>query len=108
MAPSTSPPSPVLPFLPVDIVPSNDAKPTLVYQHPRLPPDVDSTHSSTTGPNSSITDQSNLPIALHKSKCACTSHPLDQFVSNHVVSPSYHSFLTALDNIKIAKRIDTT
>lgn len=49
--------------------------------------------------------ESDPPIALQKGKYVYTDHLIDRFVSYDVASPSYHSFPTSLDNIKIPNHL---
>lgn len=99
--------SPVLLLLPSDINPPRTAKPTLVYQRRQpMPAHVaNSTHSSNPGLDPSTTVDSNFPLYFVKVSVLVPINPLI-VLSHHVVSPSYQSFLTTSDNIKIPNRID--
>ena len=50
-------------------------------------------------------DDSNIPIALRKGVRSCTSHPISRFVSYEGLSPSYHAFVSALDNVRVPNSI---
>ena len=45
------------------------------------------------------------PIALRKGIRACTEHPINNFVSYKKLSPSYHAFVSSIDNIQIPRTI---
>jgi len=46
-----------------------------------------------------------LPIALRKLPRTCTKHPIEKFVSYAALTPSYHTFVTNLDSIKIPNNV---
>lgn len=48
-----------------------------------------------------VIDISEIPIALRKGVRSCTSHPISRFVSYEGLSPSYHAFVSALDNVQV-------
>ena len=52
-----------------------------------------------------ITDDSNIPIALRKGVRTCTNHPICRFVSYEGLSPSYQTFVSALDNVQVPNSI---
>ena len=54
----------------------------------------------------SVIDDSNIPIALRKGVRSCTSHPISKFVSYEGLSPTYHAFVSAIDNVQIPKSIE--
>ena len=56
----------------------------------------------------SITDDSNIPIALKKGVRSCTSHPINIIISYRELSPSYHIFVLAIDSVYIPNYIEET
>lgn len=75
-------------------------KPLQVYYHRQKPPIETSTLRSDLTP-----DPASLPIALHKGKHSCTSHPISQFVSYGHLSSSLHAITTSLNSTIIPKSV---
>jgi len=54
----------------------------------------------------SITDDSNIPIALRKGVRSCTSHPISRFVSYRGLSSSYHALVPAINSVQVPNSIE--
>jgi hypothetical protein len=54
----------------------------------------------------SFANDSDIPIAIRKGVRSCTNHPINRFVSYEGLSPSYHAFVSALDNVQVPKSIE--
>ena len=52
-----------------------------------------------------VIDDSNIPIDLRKGVRSCTIHPISRFVSYEGLSPSYHAFVSDLDNVQVPNSI---
>ncbi|KAM0942393.1 putative RNA-directed DNA polymerase [Dioscorea sansibarensis] len=50
-------------------------------------------------------DDSNLPIAYRKGVRRCTEHAIQRYVAYGKLAPSYKSFVTNLDNVKVPESI---
>ncbi|XP_062090436.1 retrovirus-related Pol polyprotein from transposon RE1 isoform X1 [Humulus lupulus] len=68
------------------------------------PPEI---HSGLSNPSRDnvIHINDDLPIALRKGVRACTQHPIGNFVSYKILSPSYQAFVSTLDSVQIPRTI---
>ena len=91
---------PCLPLLPPVSPIESPQKPLQVYCHRQKPPT-----ETSTPPSDPTSDPASLPIALHKGKRSCTSHPISQFVSYGHFSSSLHAFTTSLNSTVVPKSV---
>lgn len=96
-------------------MPSDDPKkPTQVYSRKRnktkasLSADPSSSDVLNLGTNSiTLDDDLDLPISLRKStrSCVIVTHPIQNFVPYHRLSPSFHAFISPLSSEPIPTRV---
>ena len=59
-------------------------------------------------PNSMPNDNSNdldIPIAIRKGKCSCTSHPMLKYLSYGKLSKKYNAFISKISNLHVPRNI---
>ena len=84
----------------IPVTHDQDSKPS-----PNSAPINSSMETSNCENTASVTDDLHIPITLRKGVRSCTSHPINRFVSYEGLSPAYHAFVSAIDNVQVSKSI---